>query len=51
LKNDASTETRLTIVRTARVSEISWPKMRALPPSGKSSVESSRTSVDFPEPF
>ena len=52
LKNEASTETRLTRRRTARSSETtSWPKTRAEPPSGRSSVESTRTSVDFPEPF
>jgi hypothetical protein len=41
----------LTIRRTALVSEMSCPKMRALPPSGSSSVESSRTSGRLPEPF
>src|SRR3954452_25082751 len=52
LKNDASTDTRLTMPRTARSSPTtSWPNTCALPPSGSSSVESSRTSVDLPEPF
>jgi hypothetical protein len=52
LKKDASTETRLTSRWTARDSlTTSWPKIAALPPSGSSSVESRRTSVDLPEPF
>src|SRR5205823_3930700 len=29
----------------------SWPKTVAVPPSGRSSVESKRTSVDLPDPF
>ena len=52
MKNEASTETRLTSFRTGRGSaKTSCPKMRASPPSWSSSVESSRTSVDLPEPF
>jgi hypothetical protein len=52
LKKLASTETRLTSLRTGRGSlKTSCPKTCALPPSLKSSVDSSRTSVDFPEPF
>ena len=52
MKKLASTETRLTSRRTARGSaKTSWPKIRAVPPSCSRSVESSRTSVDFPEPF
>src|SRR5204863_148193 len=52
LKNDASTDTRLTSRWTGRDSlTTSWPKMLALPPSGSSRVESKRTSVDLPEPF
>src|SRR5206468_12533196 len=52
LKNDASTDTRLTSRCTTRCSsKTSWPKILAVPPSFRSSVESSRTSVDLPEPF
>src|SRR5919198_3167251 len=52
LKNDASTETRLTIRRTAPSSRTtSWPNTRALPPSCSSSVDRTRTSVVLPEPF
>ena len=52
LKNDASTETRLTRRWTLRgLSSTSMPNTWALPPSLISSVDSSRTSVDLPEPF
>jgi hypothetical protein len=52
LKNDASTDTRLTSRCTARESlSTSLPKIFAVPPSGSSSVDKSRTNVDFPEPF
>src|SRR5215468_6398426 len=52
LKKLASTDTRLTSRRTWRVLvNASWPKMRAEPPSWRSSVESRRTSVDFPDPL
>ena len=52
LKKLASTETRFTSRRIVRASlNASCPKMRALPPSSSSSVDSRRTSVDFPEPF
>jgi hypothetical protein len=52
LKNDASTDTRFTTPRTARSSRTtSCPNTRACPPSGSSSVDSRRTSVDLPEPF
>jgi hypothetical protein len=52
LKNEASTDTRFTSRRIARGSAAtSWPKIRAAPSSGNSSVESSRTRVDLPEPF
>src|SRR5207244_1360673 len=52
LKKLASTETRLTSRRIVDDSfDTSWPKTRASPPSSISSVESRRTSVDFPEPF
>jgi hypothetical protein len=50
LKKLASTETRLTSFRIARVSaNASWPKIRASPPSLIRSVDSSRTSVDLPD--
>src|SRR5262249_48831205 len=52
LKKLASTETRFTRRRTFRASlNTSYPKIDASPPSGRRSVESRRTSVDFPEPF
>jgi hypothetical protein len=52
LKNDASTETRLTSRRTAAASRTtSWPNTRALPWSCSSSVERIRTRVLFPDPF
>src|SRR6476646_11410863 len=52
LKNEASTDTRFTRRWTARGRrKTSLPKTSAVPPSGSSSVESNRTSVDLPEPF
>ncbi len=52
MKKLASTETRLTSRWTARGSlATSWPKTIAVPPSSRSKVERSRTSVDLPEPF
>ncbi len=52
LKNDASTDTRFTSRCTARGRALtSMPNTCALPPSCRSSVESTRTSVDLPEPF
>ena len=52
LKNDASTETRLTRRWTLRgLSNTSMPNTWALPPSLIKSVDSSRTSVDLPDPF
>ena len=52
LKNDASTDTRFTSRWTARGRrKTSFPNTSAEPPSCRSSVESRRTSVDFPEPF
>jgi len=52
LKNEASTDTRLTSRRISDVSSnASWPKIRASPPSLMSNVERRRTSVDFPAPL
>src|SRR4029079_14464785 len=52
LKNDASTDTRLTRRWTLRgLSNTSMPNTWALPPSLINSVDSSRTSVDLPDPF
>src|SRR3954468_25076034 len=52
LKNEASTDTRLTSRRTAFSSHAtSYPNTRAWPCSCSSSVASTRTSVDLPEPF
>ena len=52
MKKEASTETRLTNLRTAAPSATtSWPNRRAEPASGRISVERIRTSVDFPEPL